>query len=58
MSGEGAQDTPALAVRMFGEFSIRYGERELTGNLGRSKKVWSLIEYLLAHRGKEIPKNG
>lgn len=56
MSGEGAQDTPALAVRMFGEFSIRYGERELTGNLGRSKKVWSLIEYLLAHRGKEIPQ--
>lgn len=40
---------------MFGEFSIRYGDRELAGNIGRSKKVWALVEYLLANRGKEIP---
>lgn len=38
-----------------GEFSIRYGDRELAGNIGRSKKVWALVEYLLANRGKEIP---
>ena len=53
--GEDMQDRPVLAVRMFGEFSIRYGDRELSGNIGRSKKVWALVEYLLANRGKEIP---
>lgn len=39
---------------MFGDFAIQYGDRVLTGNIGRSKKVWALIEYLLANRGKEI----
>ena len=53
---DGNQKTPqTLAIRMFGEFSIRYGDRELAGNIGRSKKVWALVEYLLANRGKEIP---
>ena len=53
---DGNQKTPqTLAIRMFGEFSIRYGGRELAGNIGRSKKVWALVEYLLANRGKEIP---
>ena len=44
-----------LTVHMFGEFSLQYGDRELTGNIGRSKKVWALVEYLLANRNKEIP---
>ena len=36
---DGNQKTPqTLAIRMFGEFSIRYGGRELAGNIGRSKK--------------------
>ncbi len=47
--------TTTLQVRMFGDFAIYYGDRALTGSIGRSKKVWALIEYLLANRGKEIP---
>ena len=46
--------TTTLQIRMFGDFAIQYGDRVLTGNIGRSKKVWALIEYLLANRGKEI----
>lgn len=46
-----------LTVHMFGEFSLQYGDRELTGNIGRSKKVWALVEYLLANRNKEIPQD-
>lgn len=45
-----------LDVRLFGEFAMRYGNHVLTGNVGRSKKVWMLIQYLLANRGKEIPQ--
>lgn len=48
------QEPKTLYVRMFGEFSIRYGEQEMTGNIGRSKKVWALIEYLLANREKGV----
>lgn len=43
-----------LKVCMFGGFSIRYGDKELTENVGRTKKVWALIEFLLAHRGKDV----
>ena len=45
-----------LKIKMFGDLSIQYGSRVLTGNISRSKKVWTLIEYLLANRGKEIPQ--
>ena len=43
-----------LKVCMFGGFSIRYGEKELTENSGRMKKVWALIEFLLAYRGNDV----
>lgn len=43
-----------LRVRMFGGFSIQYGEKKLTENVGRTKKVWALVEFLLAHRGKDV----
>lgn len=34
-----------LQVKMFGEFSIRLGDRVLTDDVSRIKKVWILIEY-------------
>ena len=51
---EGETMKKELKVRMFGGFSLQYGEKELTENIGRTKKVWALIEFLLAHRGKDV----
>ena len=43
-----------LAIQMLGDFTLSYGDRILSGNKGRSKQVWNLLEYLLIHRNKEI----
>ena len=46
-----------LQVKMFGEFSIRLGDRVLTDDVSRIKKVWILIEYLLVNRKSAIPQD-
>lgn len=38
-----------IKVKMLGGFSISFKDRELTDDQGRTKKVWTLIEYLLAN---------
>lgn len=43
-----------IQVQMLGGFAIRYGDKTLTESGGRTKKVWTLIEFLLANRGKDI----
>ena len=43
-----------LQVRMFGELSLNCVEAQLSEKAGRSKKVWALIAYLLANRGREV----
>lgn len=43
-----------LRVQMMGGFSITCGDRAVTENDGRTKKIWMLIEYLLANRKKDI----
>ena len=43
-----------IAVKMLGEFSIQCGDRVVTDNVGRVKKVWMLIEYLLDNRDKSV----
>lgn len=44
----------AFEVHMLGKFSIQYQGKEFTSGDGRTKKVWILIEYLLAHRNSDI----
>lgn len=39
---------------MLGEFSITINGHQLTNLKGRTKRVWMLIEYLLANRKKDI----
>ena len=39
---------------MLGEFSITMNGHQLTNLKGRTKRVWMLIEYLLANRHKDI----
>lgn len=46
-----------LQVSFFGGNSISYGEKTLDGNSLRSKKIWSLLAYLIAFRNKDISQN-
>lgn len=46
-----------LKVKMFGEFSIRLGDRLLTDDVSRIKKVWMLMEYLLVNRKSAVPQD-
>jgi DNA-binding SARP family transcriptional activator len=43
-----------IEVTMLGEFSITINGNQLTNLKGRTKRVWMLIEYLLANRHKDI----
>ncbi len=44
-----------LTVRMFGEFSISFGERRIVDNYSGSK-VWNLMGYLLCRRDRKVPQ--
>ncbi len=44
----------SFLIKMFGKFSIQYGDRIITDDIGRVKKVWMLIEYLIANREKAV----
>ena len=43
-----------LMIKMFGEFSIRRGHIVVSNDQSRTKKVWMLLEYLVANRHTEI----
>ena len=51
-----AENIP-LKINMFGEFSISYNGNVINDQSTRSKKLWMLLEYLVAFRGKEISQN-
>lgn len=44
----------AFTIKMFGEFSIEYKDNIVTDDIGRVKKVWMLVEYLIANREKSV----
>ena len=46
-----------LKIKMLGEFSISYNDNTLNDSTSRFKKVWSLLEYLITFREKEISQN-
>ena len=43
-----------IEVSMLGEFSITINGNQLTNLKGRTKRVWMLIEYLLANRKNDV----
>ena len=47
----------ALKINMLGEFSISCGSKTADGSLSRSKKLWTLLEYLVAFRDREVSQN-
>lgn len=51
------QEQNVLRVNMFGEFSLSYGGKTIVDQNSRSRKVWSLLEYLVTFREKEVSQN-
>ena len=41
-------------ITMFGEFTISNGKEMITDQANRSKKVWTLLEYLIVHRQRAV----
>lgn len=46
-----------LVVKMFGGFSISYQSRVIDTRSNRSSKLWTLLEYLFAFRGKSVSQD-
>ena len=46
-----------LKITTFGEFSISDGSQTLTEQNKRSRKMWTLLQYIIAHHNKEISQN-
>ena len=44
----------SIHVRMLGEFSLHAGSNSISNSSNRSKKVWSLLAYLLCNRDRCI----
>ena len=44
----------SLKVKMFGDFTISDGKNSISNTANRSKKVWSLIAYLVYHRERIV----
>lgn len=49
-------DQGLLDIRMFGEFSFEYDGKPAIPYNARGSKVYYLLQYLLAHRGKSFTK--
>ena len=48
------EETRVLKINMLGEFSISYGDETADDQSNRSKKLWSLLEYLITFRDREV----
>jgi len=46
-----------LKINLLGEFVIEYGENVVTDQANRSKKVWSLLEYLVVNRDRAVSQD-
>lgn len=44
-----------IYVNMLGEFSISIGDEVIIDQNNQAKKPWSLLEYLITFRGRDIP---
>ena len=46
--------SPTIYVHTLGGFSVKAGDKEINDSSNQSKKPWSLLEYLVVFRKKEI----
>ena len=52
--GGKTMDQNILHVRMFGKFSLSYGDKQISCDNSRSRQMWSILAYLIYNRGKVI----
>ena len=45
---------PTLQVQMLGQFTLRYGDRTISDSDDRSRRVWSLLAYILYNHGRSF----
>ena len=45
---------PTLQVQMLGQFTLRYGDRTISDSDDRSRRVWSLLAYMLYNNGRSF----
>ena len=45
-----------LKINMLGEFSMSYGNNVITEQSKRSKKMWTLLEYMIANKGSILTR--
>lgn len=45
---------PTLQVQMLGQFTLRYGDRIISDSDDRSRRVWSLLAYMLYNHGRSF----
>lgn len=45
---------PTLQVQMLGRFTLRYGDRTISDSDDRSRRVWSLLAYMLYNHGRSF----
>ena len=43
-----------LKVRMFGKFTLIYGDRQISCDNTRSKQIWSILAYLIYYRDRSV----
>ena len=46
-----------LEIRMLGEFSIKYGDADISGIINRSKRLRTLFAYLITHSNREVSQD-
>lgn len=46
-----------IKITMLGEFSVSYGEKTISENSKRSKKLWPLLQYLVAFHDRVVPQS-
>ncbi len=46
-----------LKITMFGEFSVSYGENIITEQSKRSKKMWTLLQFMIANHNRDISQS-
>lgn len=55
---EAGMNQGILEIQMLGDFSLRYGDRMLSGDKARGKQIWNFLEYIMVNRHKEISMDG
>lgn len=54
---ERSERKPVIDVKTLGEFSLTLGEKKISDSSNRSRKMWSLLSYLIVNRRGDISPN-